>query len=137
MQTRTASVLTAPSTSSVCRANNPFRNVTELHAHGGSFTSIGGDVHNNVQLNYNVEIHHHFNPNDDSSDSAPEVDVLAILNAVSNQRKIQQDTLSKATPKTGGWMLRHEKLAVWQDPKSGLDMMCGSGMRESLSLMSA
>jgi hypothetical protein len=135
MQTRTASELTAPSTSGVCRADNPFRNVTELHAHGGSFTSIGRDVNNNVQLNYNnnlnhIEIHHHSYPNDHSSDSAPKVDVLAVLKTVSNQRKIQQDTLSKATPKTGAWMLRHEKLAVWQDPKSGLDMLCGSGMRE-------
>jgi hypothetical protein len=113
----------------VCRADNPFRNVTELHAHGGSFTSIGRDV-NNVQLNYNVEIHHHSNPQDNSSDSAPKVDILDILKAVSNQRKIQQDTFSKATPKTCEWMLKHKKLAAWQDPKSGLSMMCGSGIRE-------
>jgi hypothetical protein len=118
MQTRIASV---------SREDNPFRNLTELHLHGGTFTSIGGDMINN-----HYHTHYHPNPSNDPSASAPKVDVLAILKAVSNQRKLQQDTLGKATPKTGGWMLKHEKLAMWQDPKSGLDMMCGSGMREQL-----
>ncbi|KAH6910052.1 hypothetical protein BKA70DRAFT_1424554 [Coprinopsis sp. MPI-PUGE-AT-0042] len=83
-----------------------------------------------------MHTHYHSNPDFAGEPSkstshhfeTPKVDVMAILKPISNYRKVQQDTLSKATPKTGEWMLKHEKIAVWQDPTSGLDMMCGSGI---------
>ncbi|KAH6910107.1 ankyrin repeat-containing domain protein [Coprinopsis sp. MPI-PUGE-AT-0042] len=83
-----------------------------------------------------IHAHYHSNPDVAGGPSkstshyfeTPQVDVMAILKPVSNYRKIQQDTFSKATPKTGEWMLKHEKIAVWQDPTSSLDMMCGSGI---------
>jgi hypothetical protein len=143
MQMIPANELVAPSTSTVCRADPLFRDVTELHTHGGAFTSIGGDMINNVNNQYQTHHHHHHhhakpsdgapdNPSTDPLHSTPNVDVLALLKAVSNQRKIQQDTFGKATPKTGEWMLTYEKLAEWQDPTSGLNLMCGSGIREYL-----
>jgi hypothetical protein len=136
----TANELAAPSTSRVCRADNLFNNVTDLHTHGGTFTSVGRDMIMNNQYHNHTHNHYHpkgsdgapDNPSADPLDSTPSVDVLALLKAVSNQRKIQQDTFSKATPKTGEWMLTYEKLAEWQDPTSSLDMMCGSGIREYL-----
>ncbi|KAH6910126.1 hypothetical protein BKA70DRAFT_1466413 [Coprinopsis sp. MPI-PUGE-AT-0042] len=129
LQMRTAAELSPPTASieaNVYPTGTLFPNVSELHTEGGTFASIGGNVYNdNRTVNVGCD------QSNITPSEAPKVDVMAILKTVSNYRKIQQDTFSKATPKTGEWMLKHEKIAAWQDPKSSLDMMCGSGIRAS------
>ncbi|KAH6871293.1 hypothetical protein BKA70DRAFT_1024433, partial [Coprinopsis sp. MPI-PUGE-AT-0042] len=45
-----------------------------------------------------------------------------------NHRRIQQDTLSKATPETGEWVFEREKFPEWWDPKGDVKAMWGSGI---------
>ncbi|KAH6897585.1 hypothetical protein BKA70DRAFT_1315998 [Coprinopsis sp. MPI-PUGE-AT-0042] len=83
---------------------------------GGLFSSAGRDV--------NHHTHFHVAPKPEK----PKFDLLSELKAIDNFRRIQQDTLSKATPKTGEWIFEYEIFPVWKDPKSKLKTMWGSGI---------
>ena len=52
-----------------------------------------------------------------------------ILNAVSNYRKIQQDTLARATPGTILWLLECPEFKLFVDVDGSLKILWGSGMR--------
>ena len=53
----------------------------------------------------------------------------AILEVVSNYRKIQQDTLAKATPGTILWLLEGHEFRLFIDVDGQLKFLWGSGMR--------
>lgn len=134
MQTGATNKLGTPSSA---RETNATPAGTHFHVHGGSYTSIGRDMNNNYRSTH-THSHLHSNAfdgklsnhNTGTVDLEPRVNVLALLKTVSNYRKIQQDMFSKATPKTGEWILNYKELSEWQTPKSSLTMMCGSGIRE-------
>lgn len=85
---------------------------------GGLISSAGRDVNNHT--------HFHEVPNPQKR----QVDLLAELEAIDNFRGIQQDTLRKATPKTGEWIFACDFFPIWRDPKSGFNTLWGSGIRE-------
>lgn len=53
----------------------------------------------------------------------------AVLDAICNYRKIQQDTLAKATPGTILWLLECKEFKVFVDTDGTLKFLWGSGMR--------
>jgi hypothetical protein len=93
-----------------------------LQINGGSFTSAGRDVH--------IDHHTHIY-------EGPTLDLLSVLGSIDNFRQIQQDTLSKATPKTGEWISEHEVFPVWCEPKTNVRTLWGSGIREFHPLLLA
>ncbi|KAH6873557.1 hypothetical protein BKA70DRAFT_282241 [Coprinopsis sp. MPI-PUGE-AT-0042] len=84
---------------------------------GGDFSSAGCDVN-----------HHHTHFHEAPKPERPKIDLLSELKAIDNFRRIQQDTLSKATPMTGEWIFEYKMFPVWRDPKSDLKTMWGSGI---------
>ncbi|KAH6912117.1 hypothetical protein BKA70DRAFT_1266618, partial [Coprinopsis sp. MPI-PUGE-AT-0042] len=86
----------------------------EVQINDGSFTVVGGDSH--------THIHYH------GSGSTMDPSLEAVLRAIPNFRKIHQDMLAKATPGTGVWLLKSEKLRVWLEPNGDLKIMWGFGI---------
>ncbi|KAH6910150.1 hypothetical protein BKA70DRAFT_1272242 [Coprinopsis sp. MPI-PUGE-AT-0042] len=86
----------------------------EVRINGGIFTSAGRDVHT----------HFYTAPKPEQ----PQFDLWSVLEPIENFRQIQQDTLSKATPKTGEWIFDYEMFPIWWDPKSDLKTLWGSGI---------
>ena len=68
-------------------------------------------------------IHNHFYNHE------PDNKLKAILDAILNFRKIQQDTLAKATPGTILWLLECDEFKLFVDIDGNLKIMWGSGMR--------
>ena len=90
---------------------------------GGTHFSAGGDV-NNVQSNiHNVQnnVQHHYH-------EAAKASSISALDSIDNFRAIQQDSLSKRTPKTGEWIFDYEQFPVWRNPNSSLKTLWGSGI---------
>ncbi|KAH6871291.1 hypothetical protein BKA70DRAFT_1488906 [Coprinopsis sp. MPI-PUGE-AT-0042] len=88
---------------------------------GGAFSSAGRNVN-----------HHHTHFHEAPKPERPKIDLLSELKVIDNFRRIQQDTLSKATPETGEWIFEYEIFPVWRGPKSDLKNLWGSGIRESI-----
>ena len=82
-----------------------------------------GDQHQHQHTHIETHIHYHDIPDK----------LRKIIDAISNYRKIQQDTLAKATPGTILWLLECEEFKLFVDIDGFLKIMWGSGMR-SLSL---
>ena len=61
-------------------------------------------------------------------------DIKAILDAVTNYRRMQQDTLAKATPGTIQWFFKWKEFRLFIDVNGDLRILWGSGMRTSLFL---
>ena len=78
----------------------------------GHFTVVGGDKH--------THIHYHGSRNS----------LTALLGAISNFRKIQQDTLAKS-PGTVVWLLECDKFQLFIDVDGSLKTLWGFGMRTS------
>jgi hypothetical protein len=76
-----------------------------LQIHGGHFASAGRDVHNHVY----------------QAPSRRPFDLLSALESVDNHRRIQQDTLAKATAKTGEWIFQRAILHGWLKIESDVD----------------
>ena len=77
--------------------------------------------HSNVNVAHrDIHIHYH-NLKDD---------IEAILDAVTNYRRIQQDTLAKATPGTIQWFFKWKEFEVFIDVNGNLRILWGSGMRK-------
>ena len=90
----------------------------ETHIENSTFNDIGRDQHN----------HYHYHGVPDK--------LKAILDAISNYRKIQQDTLAKATPGTILWLLECKEFKLFVDVDGSLKIMWGSGMRMLFSGLS-
>jgi hypothetical protein len=90
---------------------------------GGIFNSAGRDMHNHFHEATKHEQRH--------------VDVMSALESIDNFRRIQQDNLSKATPKTGEWMFEHGMFPTWRDPNSDVKTLWGTGIREQNSVLLA
>ncbi|KAH6910057.1 hypothetical protein BKA70DRAFT_116206 [Coprinopsis sp. MPI-PUGE-AT-0042] len=97
-------------------ANAPIQ---YFQINGGNFYSAGRDMHN----------HFYEAPK-------PTFDLLSALDSIDNFRQIQQDTLIKATPKTGEWVFQHEMFPVWRNPKSDVKTLWGSGIRKFVVMSS-
>jgi hypothetical protein len=74
---------------------------------------VAGDSHTHTHLHY----------------QCAQTDVKAILKAISNLRKIQQDTLAKATPGTVEWLFSTCYFTVWWDRSGNFKVLWGSGIR--------
>ncbi|KAH6910145.1 hypothetical protein BKA70DRAFT_117106 [Coprinopsis sp. MPI-PUGE-AT-0042] len=99
------------------RGNGVIR-AQNVQINGGNLTSAGRDVHN----------HTHFHEAPQHDCEAAKADLISALESIDNFRQIQQDTLSKATPKTGEWIFEYEKFPIWRDPKSDIKTLWGSGI---------
>jgi hypothetical protein len=84
---------------------------SQLKIDGGTFNIVGGDSH--------THIHNH---------SAP-VDLESYFRSIPNFRKIYQDTIAKATPGTGMWLLKNDKFMIWLEPNGDIKIFWGSGIR--------
>jgi hypothetical protein len=58
------------------------------------------------------------------------MDLESVLRAIPNFRKIHQDTLAKATPGTGMWLLKSDTISLWLEPNGDLKIIWGSGIRK-------
>ncbi|KAH6916533.1 hypothetical protein BKA70DRAFT_1396009 [Coprinopsis sp. MPI-PUGE-AT-0042] len=76
--------------------------------------SLGFEEHATVPLQ-NLQI----NGGEAPDTEKPPFDLPSVLEHVDNHRRIQRDTLSKATPNTGEWMFDNEVFPVWWNPKTG------------------
>jgi hypothetical protein len=70
--------------------------------------------------NHITHVHHH----GDSAHQKP------VLDDVDNFRKIQQDTLEKATAGTIDWLFGTQDFSLWWNKSPGFKVLWGSGMRE-------
>jgi hypothetical protein len=86
---------------------------------GGYFTVIGRDSHTHV--------HYH-----GSSDANT---FQTHLQAIANHRKIQQDTLAKATPGTVEWLLKSRDFNAWWNVSADFQILWGSGIRECSTML--
>ncbi|KAH6909418.1 hypothetical protein BKA70DRAFT_1221671 [Coprinopsis sp. MPI-PUGE-AT-0042] len=74
---------------------------------------VGGDNHVHTHVHYHDQ---------------PTAVIEAILRAVPNLRQIHQDTLAKATPGTGMWLLKSERFGLWLEANGNLKILWGSGI---------
>ncbi|KAH6888383.1 hypothetical protein BKA70DRAFT_1235469 [Coprinopsis sp. MPI-PUGE-AT-0042] len=103
-----SSTSSQPTTSKAVAGIQGARNVQVTNA---NINVVGGDSHTHV--------HNH----------APLTgDLKAILDAIANMRKIQQDTLAKATPGTLEWLFKSQFFGSWWDMNSDRMMVWGSGI---------
>ena len=86
--------------------------VTGIHAGHSNVNIAGRDQH--------THIHYH-----EITDK-----LKKILEGVNNYRKIQQDTLSKATHGTIQWLFECKEFQLFIDLDGQLKILWGSGMRE-------
>lgn len=83
---------------------------------GSTLTAVGGDVHN-----------HYYHPESQR-------DIWAALRSIPNFRKIYLDILSRATPKTGMWLLKGSEFRLWLEPNGDITIFWGSGIRRLTTL---
>ena len=88
-----------------------------MQLHNSSVIVAGRDHHTTHVYNYGA--------GDDK--------LKAILDAISNFRKVQQDTLTRATPGTIVWLLECKEFKLFLDVDGDLKILWGSGMRMSFT----
>ena len=89
-----------------------LRGSSEVQINGGHYNVAGRDSH--------THIHYH----------GATVDLKSPMSAIPNFRKIHQDTLAKATPNTGMWLLKGDTFSLWLEPNGDLRILWGIGIRE-------
>ena len=93
-----------------------IKGARDAQVHNSSIIVAGRDHVQNITNNY-ISTH------------KPSNKLTALLDAIVNFRKIQQDTLAKATPGTILWLLECEEFTLFMDIDGTLKIMWGSGMR--------
>ena len=87
----------------------------DFEVNNSTINVVGGDQHHHAH----THIHYH-----EITDK-----LKAILDAVSNYRKVQQDTVAKATPGTIVWLFECKEFRLFVDIDGTLKILWGSGMR--------
>ncbi|KAH6909464.1 hypothetical protein BKA70DRAFT_200362 [Coprinopsis sp. MPI-PUGE-AT-0042] len=102
--------------SSPARVVGGIQGAHDFQINNSSISVVGGDNHTHTS----THIHVHYNGTAE--------DLKTILGAIPNLRRIQQDTLAKATPGTILWLLDCKEFLLFIDVNGVLKIMWGSGI---------
>ena len=106
-----------------CQLANAFQGIhgSEVRVENSNVNVVGGNQH--------THFHTHTSTATDEEKAKLMAKFEAIMEAISNYRRIQQDTLAKATPGTILWLLECKEFRLFVDVDGSLKFMWGSGMR--------
>ncbi|KAH6909650.1 hypothetical protein BKA70DRAFT_1426069 [Coprinopsis sp. MPI-PUGE-AT-0042] len=112
-------MLVAPPLRPVPRNVSGIQGAHDFQIHNSNISVVGGDSHTHTHTHAHTHVHHH---------GTTARDLQTILDAISNIRKIQQDTLAKATPGTIVWPFDCREFRLFVDLDGVLKLMWGSGI---------
>ncbi|KAH6905393.1 hypothetical protein BKA70DRAFT_1292974 [Coprinopsis sp. MPI-PUGE-AT-0042] len=89
-----------------------FHGASNVQVTNANINVVGGDSHTHMHYHVTTKFK----------------DLKAFLDVIFNVRKIQQDTLAKATPGTVKWLFVSKYFGVWWNRSGTMKILWGSGI---------